>query len=551
MNAAHQDIAATVRAVVQKHSQYADEALQDQALLQEDLGIDSIMLAGIVSELNSLLQTRVSVSPGDSDTLVSLSARFAAQLPAPAPVQQPPSGDPAALARAAVAAAAAFSAPALATADSSSSTGSTGSSGSKATMRDFVGNGTDPDIFTKTRRFQRFQRERAEQGHFWYGMASRGRSSNRARIFDRHEGREREFLLFASNNYLGLANDERVLDAIQQASREYGATNTGSRLIAGTTEVHQLLERKLAQLKGREDCLVFPSGYSANLGTIAALVGPGDQVIGDVYNHMSIQDGCKLSGATRRLYPHNDMQALEDMLARHEDQSGGRLIVADGVFSMHGDIVHLPELLKLAQRYQARVLIDEAHSTGVLGTTGSGTTEHFQLKGRVDLEVGTMSKALGGQGGFVVGDAEVIDYLRYYANSYVFAATIPAPVAAGLNASLDIMAAEPERLARLWSNIDYLKASLDRLGFDTEQSNSAIIPVRIGDETLAMNMGRSLRRRGLYCQTVVFPGVAVGDARLRISVLESHTRQDLDQALDMLLAAAQENRLPLHEALAA
>jgi len=529
MNAALQDTSTTVKAVIQKHSQYADEALQPEALLQEDLGIDSIMLAGIVSELNALFQTRVTVAPGDSESLASLSARFAA-------LRQDstaPSGEPAAPTKPVVAAA------------------NAGPAQAPQTMRDFVGNGSDSDIFTKTRRFQRFHRERAEQGHFWYGMASRGRSSNRATIFYRHEGREREFLLFASNNYLGLANDERVLEAIQQASREYGATNTGSRLIAGTTELHQQLERKLAQLKGREDCLVFPSGYSANLGTIAALVGPGDQVIGDVYNHMSIQDGCKLSGAARRLYPHNDMKALEEMLARHEDQPGGRLIVADGVFSMHGDIVHLPELLKLAQRYQARVLIDDAHSTGVLGASGSGTTEHFNLKGRVDLEVGTMSKALGGQGGFAVGDAEVIDYLRFYANSYVFAATIPAPVAAGLIAGLDLMAQEPERLTRLWSNIHYLKSSLDRLGFDTEDSNSAIIPIRIGDEALAMNMGRSLRKRGLYCQTVVFPGVAVGDARLRISVLESHTRQDLDQALDILLDAARDNRLPLHEVLAA
>ncbi|QPF73617.1 aminotransferase class I/II-fold pyridoxal phosphate-dependent enzyme [Roseateles sp. DAIF2] len=510
MSAIPQDPVAAVRAVVKKHSQYDDETLRPQSLLQEDLGIDSIMLAAIVSELNQLFQTSVRVEINDSDTLDSLCVRFGAT--------------PAAVA--------ASAAP-------------------LQTMRDFVANGSDTDVFAKTRRFARFHRERAAQGHFWYGMASRGRSSNRALIHDTHEGRDREFLLFASNNYLGLANDERVLEAIIQATREYGATNTGSRLIAGTTELHRELERRLAQLKGREDCIVFPSGYSANLGSIAALVGPGDQVIGDVYNHMSIQDGCKLAGAARRLYPHNDMQALEALLARSEDEGGGRLIVADGVFSMHGDIVRLPELSRLARRYQARLLIDDAHSTGVLGLTGSGTTEHFDMKGQVDLEVGTMSKALGGQGGFVVGDAEVIDYLRFYANSYVFAATIPAPVVAGLLASLDLMAAEPQRLARLWSNIGYLKKALDELGFDTEDSQSAIIPVRLGDEALAMNMGRSLRRRGMYCQTVVFPGVAVGDARLRISVLESHTAEDLNQAIQILLDAARENGLVLQPARAA
>lgn len=511
------DTCAAVRAIVKKHSQYDDDALLPQALLQEDLGIDSIMLAGIVNELNRIFQTTVRVDIDDSDTLESLMARFQA-LPPP---------QPAAHTAARVLASASpetVAAPAPA----------------PHTMRDFLAQGGETDLFAKTRRFARFHQERQAQGHFWYGMASRGRSSNRARIFDRHEGREREFLLFASNNYLGLANDERVIEAIVAATREYGATNTGSRLIAGTTTLHETLERRIAQLKGREDCIVFPSGYSANLGAISALVGPGDQVVSDVYNHMSIQDGCKLAGATRRLYAHNDMAALDELLARNEGQPGGTLIVADGVFSMHGDLVPLPELLKIARKYQARVLIDDAHATGVLGINGSGTTEHFGMKGQVDLEVGTMSKALGGQGGFVVGDAEVIDYLRFYANSYVFAATIPAPVVAGLITSLDIMAAEPERLQRLWQNIRELKSALDAQGFNTEHSDSAIIPIVIGDETQAMDMGRAVRRRGLFCQTVVFPGVAVGDARLRISVLESHTREDLDQALQILVEAAQE-----------
>ena len=217
--------------------------------------------------------------------------------------------------------------------------------------------------------------------------------------------------------------------------------------------------------------------------------------------------------------------------------------MADGVFSMHGDVVDLPGIAALARKYGARLLIDDAHSTGVLGATGSGTAEHFGMKGAVDLEVGTMSKALGGQGGFVVGEKEVIDYLRFYANAYVFAATIPAAIAAGLIAALDVLEAEPQRLTRLWDNVRYLKTSLDMLGFDTEHSASAIVPIVIGDERRAMAMGRSVRRRGMFCQTVVFPGVAVGDARLRISVLESHTRADLDEAIGILTESAHENGL--------
>lgn len=519
------DTAAVIRSVVQTHSQYAPDELVEDALLQEDLGIDSIMLAAIVADLNRMFAPPQPLAPDQFDTLKSLLQTFGA-LDLPATAAWRPGED-------AVPQAAAPAPAPVPVRDIDDS---------RLTMRDFA-TGSDSDVFAKTQQFGRFLASRNEQGLFWYGMASKGLCTNRALIHDAYEGRDREFLLFASNNYLGLANDPRVVEAIIQATRTYGATNTGSRLIGGTTDLHKELEYRLARLKGREDCIVFPSGYSANLGAISALLGPNDLAITDMYNHMSIQDGCRLSGAAKRIFAHNDMASLEEVLQRSQDRPGGRLIVVDGVFSMHGDVVKLPELMALARRYGARVLVDDAHSTGVLGASGSGTTEHFDMKGEVDLEVGTMSKALGGQGGFVVGDRQVIDYMRFYANSYVFAATIPAPVVAGLLASIEIMQSEPQRLTRLWDNIRYLKSRLDALGFDTEHSDSAIIPVVIGDEKRAMELGRSVRRRGMFCQTVVFPGVAVGDARLRISVLESHTRQDLDEAVQILTEAALENGL--------
>lgn len=512
-----------IRSVIRKHSQYDDSQLIHDALLQEDLGIDSIMLALIVADLNQVFAPIKPFTPEAFTTLGSLIGGYEAlALPegVSAPAAPAPRPAPAAPLRA------------EATHD-------------KTTMRDFVG-GSDRDVFAKTHRFAPFLSRRSQEGLFWYGMASKGLCTNRALIHDEYEGRDREFLLFASNNYLGLAHHPQVIESVIRATRTHGATNTGSRLIGGTTDLHRELEHRLARLKGREDCIVFPSGYSANVGTISALLGPGDLAVTDLYNHMSIQDGCRMSGAGKRIYAHNDMLSLEQVLQRNRQREGGCMVVVDGVFSMHGDVVPLPELLGLAREYGARVLVDDAHATGVLGATGSGTCEHFGLKGEVDLEVGTLSKALGGQGGFVAGDKRVIDYLRFYANSYVFAATIPAPVAAGLITSLDLMQSEPDRLTRLWSNIRYFKEQLDALGFDTEHSESAIIPVVVGDEQQAMRLGRSVRQRGMFCQTVVFPGVAVGDARLRISVLESHTRADLDEAVRILCEAADDNGLIRH-----
>lgn len=406
-------------------------------------------------------------------------------------------------------------------------------------MKDFI-EVRDPDIFAKARAFGEYRRRREQDGLYWYGMPMRSRSGNRMRIYDETEGREREFLMFASNNYLGLAGHPKVVEAICDATRTYGATHTGSRIIGGTNELHKELERRLAAFKKRPACAVFPGGYSANLGVISGLIRNQDAVVLDKLNHMSIVDGCRMSGGVRKIFQHNDMADLERVLQRCEGQVTGKLIVVDGVFSMHGDVCDLPEIVRLAKAYGARVMVDDAHATGVLGATGSGTAEHFGLKGQVDLELGTMSKTLAGMGGFVVGDEEVIDYLRFYANSYVFAANIPPGVAAGLIASLDVMESEPERLRQLWDNIRTLRTLLAEAGFDLERSESAILPLVIGDDRRAMEMGRAVRRRGLFCQTVVFPGVSLGDARLRISVTSEHTAADLEEAAGIFVEAGRE-----------
>ena len=405
-------------------------------------------------------------------------------------------------------------------------------------MKDFMEE-RDSDLFAKTRSFGSYLKRRQEEHLYWYGMPLHSRCANRSVIFDELTGTKREFLMFASNNYLGLANHPKVIQAICDATGQYGATNTGCRLIGGTNLLHKELERRLAAFKGRPACILYPGGYSANLGCISALVKSYDALVVDKLNHMSIVDGCKLSGGVRKIYQHEDMADLERVLERCDDHIQGKLIAVDGVFSMHGDVCNLPEIVRLARKYGARVLVDDAHATGVLGQRGSGTAEHYNLKGEVDLELGTLSKTLAGMGGFVVGEEEVIEYLRFYSNSYVFAANIPAGVAAGLIASLDVIEAEPERIQRLWSNIGRLKRLLLEAGFDLENSESAILPIVIGDERRAMEMGRAVRARGLFCQTVVFPGVPLGDARLRISVTSEHTVEDLEQAAAIFSEAGQ------------
>ncbi|MFI8849560.1 aminotransferase class I/II-fold pyridoxal phosphate-dependent enzyme [Streptomyces sp. NPDC053499] len=547
-------ILSALLSAAQRQTQYRPEQLGLDAHLERDLGIDSVILTSVVAEVaQSFGAPETAPGFGEATTLRELADRLSAawsqhtpRTMAPhtvtprttAPRTMAPRPEPAQAAQTEAAPAPDLPAPGgdaqRQPAPEAAEDGWDGRS-----MKDFVEQ-RDPDIFAKARTFGTYLRGREADQLYWYGMPLHSRCENRAVIFDELAGRKREFLMFASNNYLGLANHPRVIEAVCDATRAYGATHTGSRFIGGTNMLHKELERRLAAFKQRPACIVYPGGYSANLGAISALVKSYDTLVVDKLNHMSIVDGAKLSGAGRRIYQHNDMADLERVLKRGADSPGGTLIVADGVFSMHGDICDLPGIVGLAKTYGARVMIDDAHATGVLGARGSGTTEHFNLKGEVDLELGTMSKTLAGMGGFVVGDEEVVEYLRFYSNSYVFAANIPAGVAAGLIASIDVMEAEPERVKRLWTNIGALRARLLEAGFDLENSESAILPIRIGDERLAMEMGRAVRARGLYCQTVVFPGVPLGDARLRVSVTCEHTPEDLELAADIFLDAARE-----------
>ncbi|MFH8791315.1 aminotransferase class I/II-fold pyridoxal phosphate-dependent enzyme [Streptomyces sp. NPDC017941] len=508
--AAHADdpLAEAVIGAAVHHTQYRRAQLPLDADLEGELGVDSVVLVSIVADCARELGLPDNLAGTlTAPTLRGLITALREHVAASAADEQRPADE--------------------------------GAAWDSRSMKDFVEE-RDGDLFAKARSFRSHLRGREAERLYWYGMPLHSRCGNRAVILDEHSGRKREFLMFASNNYLGVANHPKVVEAVCDATRTFGATHTGSRFIGGTNMLHKELERRLAAFKGRPSCIVFPGGYAANLGTISALVKSYDTLVVDKLNHMSIVDGARLSGAVRKIYQHNDMADLERILKRCDDRGTGRLIVADGVFSMHGDICDLPEIVRLGREYGARVMIDDAHATGVLGERGSGTAEHFGLKGEVDLELGTMSKSLAGMGGFVVGDEDVVEYLRYYASSYVFAANIPAGVAAGLIASLDVIEAEPERLVKLWSNIRFLHRQLADAGFDLENTESAILPLVIGDERRALEMGRAVRARGLFCQTVVFPGVPLGDARLRVSVTCEHTREDLETAAGVFVEAARE-----------
>ncbi len=330
--------------------------------------------------------------------------------------------------------------------------------------------------------------------------------------------------LFSSNNYLDLANDPEVKAAACEALEQYGVGAGGSRLTTGTGPLHVCLEGELARFKGREAALVFNTGYMANVGIISALMGRGDVIFSDQLNHASIIDGCRLSGAEVVVYRHNDMADLEDKLRAYRGRKG--LIVSDGVFSMDGDLLPLPQLVELAKRYGVHTMIDEAHATGVVGATGRGTEEYYHMEGSVDVLMGTLSKAVGSEGGFVCGSAELIQYLTNKARSFIFSTALsPVTMAAGLR-GLQKIQEEPQRVAQLRDNMAFLRLELGRYGIPV-QSDSAILPIIVGEEKRAMAAMEALKERGYYVSAIRYPTVARGSARLRVALMSSHTREEL------------------------
>ena len=339
-------------------------------------------------------------------------------------------------------------------------------------------------------------------------------------------------LNFCSNNYLGLANHPKIVEASKEATKKYGVGPAAVRSIAGTMDLHIQLEQRLAKFKGAEDVITFQSGFTANLGTISALVGKEDGVFSDRLNHASIIDGCRLSGAKIVPYEHNDPSALEDAIKDNLSNFRRALIVTDGVFSMDGDIAPLPDLVEVARKYDILFMVDDAHGEGVLGKGGRGIVDHFGLHGQVDIEIGTMSKAFGVVGGIVAGDKVIVEWLRQRGRPFLFSSAVTAPDAAACLAAVDLLEESTELVDKLWANAKYFKAEMKKLGFDTGVSETPITPVMLGEALLAQQFSRELFEEGVFAMAIGFPTVAKGKARIRVMISAAHDNDDLGKGLD-------------------
>ncbi len=389
------------------------------------------------------------------------------------------------------------------------------------------------DLFEKCKQFTR-AREAMDSGYYPYFIP-----------LDQTEGTEvviggKRLIMIGSNNYLGLTTDPRVRQAAIDATRQYGTSCTGSRFLNGNLMLHKELERRLAAYVGKQAALVFSTGYQSNLGGISALVGRGEVVITDRDDHASIIDGCRLSYGEMKRFRHNDMPDLERVLAASADVA--KLVVVDGIFSMGGDIAPLPEIVPLCRKHGARLMVDDAHSIGVLGG-GRGTGHHFGLNDGVDLIMGTFSKSFASLGGFLAGDEDVIHYIQHMARSLIFSASMPPSNAAAVLAALDIMENEPQRIERLWVITKKMREGYQKLGFNTGTSETPVIPIYIGDDMKTIFTWKALFDAGVYTNPVIPPGVAPGQSLLRTSYMATHTDEQLDRVLATFEAVGKQMEL--------
>jgi 8-amino-7-oxononanoate synthase len=388
----------------------------------------------------------------------------------------------------------------------------------------FKGNGA-LSLFDKRHSFTR-ARDYVKAGYYAYFLPISENRSSEVEI----DGQT--LIMMGSNNYLGLVQDPRVKEAAIEATRRFGSGCTGSRFLNGTLALHEELEARLANFMHRESALTFSTGYQANQGVISTLVGKNDVLYCDRENHASIFEGCRLSYGQVRKFKHNDMEDL-DRLLHLNDRGHGKLIVADGLFSMSGDLINLPKVVGMAKEVGAGVMIDDAHGIGVMGEHGRGTAEHFGLDDGVDLIVGTFSKSFAGLGGFVVGDEDAIHYIKHFARSLIFSASMTPASAAGVIAALDIIEKEPDRREQLWKNFRHMKAGFESLGFNTLDTNTPIIPIHSGKDITTFQFWRGLHDNGVYTNPVIPPAVPPDQCLIRTSLMATHTTEQLDRVLEV------------------
>lgn len=400
-------------------------------------------------------------------------------------------------------------------------------------FENFVDTLDGEDLFDKTKRLDEVLSSNIMTGNEALGMVTMNKVQPESEIREK-DGSVHNVIMLGSNSYLNLSTHPQVMEGARQALEKFGYGMGAVSNYAGITDIHKELEKRIANFYGAEDSIVFPSGYGANIGIISALCGKNDVIINDAANHASIFDGCMLSGADIKVFPHRDMKGLERILSRIPDEKTGRLIITDGVFSMDGDMAPLDKIVELAEKYNCRIMVDDAHGVGVVGPTGRGTSEHFGVMDKIDLNVGMLSKGPGGLGGYCAASRQIVQYLRLYARSYFFSTALPASVAGGLNEVFKLLETDNAGRKKLWENTEYLKSKLVEKGFDIGHSQSAVVPVMIYSEPVLFEMYEKLRQRGVYVNIVTYPAVRRKECRLRLCTMKDLTFKQIDKAVEII-----------------
>ena len=397
--------------------------------------------------------------------------------------------------------------------------------------------GSGDDAFAMLDPFDEWYKDSKPAGYYLYGLPMQGAPTTRVDIRNTKTGEIHAGLLdFASYNYLGLSYRSEVKEAVIEAAFLYGNGASGSPILSGSLEIHHELADRLAAFKGKEAVLLFPTGYSVNVGVIAGLMRSGDLIVADQYAHASLVDGMILSKATSRFFRHNKVEDLERKLKRYD---GKKLVLIEGVYSMDGDVAVVPEIVEVCERYGARILIDEAHSTFIYGETGRGVAEHFGYEDEIDIHVGTFSKSLGGQGGFVAGSQKLINYLRGFSRSRFFSCGLSPVVSAGLLKALDLFEAEPELRTRLWDNVDFMQKRLRDAGVSVGDSECQVIPIMVQDDARVFEIGEALMFEGIYLNPVKYPAVPKHKSRFRMSISAAHSKEELEEGARIITSVLQ------------
>ena len=411
------------------------------------------------------------------------------------------------------------------------------------TMKDFT-DIPDAGIHESAEQFQKYINQFEKDKAYPYGFMSETAVGRSMDVIDYYSGDPVQAISFVSSNYLGLSQHQKVKDAVKEAVEQYGAGTCAAPPIGGYTDLHRELEQKLARMHGKEDAILYTSGYAANIGVFQNLFNKSDMVLVDMFVHASIYDGLK-NNTNTKIYRHNDMNYLEMVLKREQGKHRNLAIVVDGVFSQDGDLANLPCVCMLAEKFGAMVFVDDAHGVGVMGNSGRGTMDYFGVEDKVELVTGTLSKALGSAGGYAAGSRKVIEYLRLYSRSNTFSASIAPPAVGGASKALDLFEEEPYIIKGLWENTAYLKKRLTDMGYSIGLSESPIVPLMINDDMKTIFTARKLFERGVYVVPATYPAVKLRNSRLRVNVSALHTLEDLDYFCDTLIDVDQEYDLHL------